>query len=53
MMKKEYIIPSMDIFDADVSPLLVLSYGSDMPSTEVNHEEFDGEFSGRGFDMDE
>lgn len=34
----------------EVEPLLTLSPTEDNPSTQVNYEDYDGEFSARGYD---
>ena len=49
-MKKEYQAPAMTIDLMEVEPLLTLSPTDSDPSTQVNYEDYDGEFSARGYD---
>ena len=46
-MKKLYMIPAINVVNIGIEPLMTLSSGSDNPETQVNHEEYEGEFSSR------
>ena len=52
-MKKQYNKPAICTFNIDMRPLMTLSENN--PQTQVNHTEYNSEFSARGgwFDEDE
>lgn len=46
-MRKNYIIPTINVVKIGVQPLMVLSDSNPNPQTEVNHEEYNEVFSSR------
>ena len=52
-MKKRYINPTINVVKVGVQPLMALSASQDNPQTQIDHDEYEGDFSSRRRRRDE